>query len=138
MPLSPDIQAVLDRRLATEPASGTAAGDLTTDTARLLELVGFNAERVGRRAENAIVTALATGFDRDMLAAMMQAYARGLGRIVAAEADAVRKLLKARAPEERAEALERVLATNVPGAHELFQALHVVMLREALADAPRG
>jgi hypothetical protein len=71
VPLSPDIQAVLDRRLATEPAAGNAAGESPADAARLLELVGFNAERVGRRAENAIVAALATGFDRDMLAALM-------------------------------------------------------------------
>jgi len=66
---------------------------------------------------------------------LIQAYVRGLGRIVAAESDHIRRILRNHPAHDRAELLDWLLATNMPRAHETFFALHNAMLREATEDA---
>jgi class 3 adenylate cyclase len=75
------------------------------------------------------------GVTPDSLTPMIQAYMRGLGRIVAAESDHVRRLLKRAPPERRPALLDTFLSRNLPTAHHNFQQLHTVMLRDATRDA---
>jgi adenylate cyclase len=75
------------------------------------------------------------GVTPESLAPMIQAYMRGLGRIVAAESDHLRRLLKRAPPERRAALLDTFLSRNLPVAHANFQRLHTVMLGEATRDA---
>jgi len=71
----------------------------------------------------------------ETVAPLLQAYVRGLGRIVTAEADHIRRILRKEPAKGRAELLDWFLATNLPRAHETFKGLHNAMLREATEDA---
>ena len=75
------------------------------------------------------------GVGPESFAPMIQAYMRGLGRIVAAESDHIRRLLKRAPPERRAALLDAFLSRNLSLAHRNFQQLHTVMLRDATIDA---
>jgi class 3 adenylate cyclase len=77
----------------------------------------------------------ATGLDLDTLFAAAQAYGRGVGRIVDAEVELTRLLIRATAPERRAETLDSFLASIVPLASRLFEVLHRRQLRDGLALA---
>jgi adenylate cyclase len=94
-----------------------------------------NPDRADRSLVRAVEAAQRAGFPMEALLPAAQAYARGLGRIVGAEADNFRRMLRTVPPEEQAEQLDRVLGETLPPVHTMFEALHVAMLREALRDA---
>lgn len=135
MGLSPDIQAVLERQLGVSgEATPATAG---SEEARLLELMGFQPEQdrpAVRVVSAGIAAARRDGTDADTLVALAQAYSRALGRVVAAESDNIRRLVKREPEPRRAERLEALLERNLSLAHELFRTLHRAMLREALQD----
>jgi adenylate cyclase len=76
-----------------------------------------------------------TGLALDTLFAAAQAYGRGVGRIVDAEVELTRLLVRPLPPELRAETLEAFLASMVPLASQLFEALHARQLRDGLTLA---
>ncbi|HEY3021057.1 MAG TPA: adenylate/guanylate cyclase domain-containing protein, partial [Solirubrobacteraceae bacterium] len=63
------------------------------------------------------------------------AYIRAVGRIVEAEAESAREILRGLSPEDRAEHLDRLLATMLPAASRAFELLHTALLRPALVEA---
>lgn len=135
MPLSPNIEAVLEHHFA--PVEPPVARE-NSDADDLLRIVGLDPERGGlddRLVADAMDAARRAGIERNTLVAVAQAYARGLGRVVAAESDNFRRHVKLRAPAERAAYLDELLSRNVPAAATLFAALHRAMLHDALEDS---
>src|SRR5690349_4004363 len=104
----------------------------------LLRLIGGDAvdlERLERDVRDAVEDARARGVPDDAFRALAQAYARGVGRIVDAEAEVVRDLL-ARTPDAaRADTLDELLASSLPVSSDAFDVLHAALLRDALVDA---
>jgi adenylate cyclase len=132
--LDPDIRAVLDRHMPRGPQSR----ELPEDLRRLLLGAGLDPARHGpaeRPVLDAIARSLDAGFTIDALAPNAQAYGRGLGRIVAAESDQVRRYLREHPPERHAELLDGMLRAYLPASHEVFDAIHDALLRDALEDA---
>lgn len=114
--LDPELAALFGL-VAAEPA---ALGDLTPEVTAYVE------------------RATAHGLPREDLPAVFQAYVRGAGRIVAAEAATMRRIIAATAPEERATVVGDLLDGLLPIAQRGFDLLHRVLLLEALADALAG
>lgn len=128
---------MLERHFPSGDAHGARSGERGEQVARLLAVVGLRPESDGaaeRATAEAIEAARGAGVELDTLVALAQAYSRGLGRVVAAESDYVRRLLKAQPPAGRAAYLDELLGTSLPLAHDLFVALHQAMLRDALED----
>jgi adenylate cyclase len=104
----------------------------------LLRLLGVGPEQLGldaRAGLSALAPALASGVDEDTLLAVAQAYGRAIGRIVDAEAEIVRRLVRDSPPERRADTLDRFLHASRPIAERLFLTVHAARLHAALADA---
>jgi len=137
MPLSSDIEAVIAHHFASADAGVAAPERSLEEVEGLLRTMGFAPESgsVDRSVVRAVEGALATGVETDTILALAQAYARGLGRVVAAEADTFRRRLKDMPAELRADHLDGLLSTNLPLIDDIFQTLHHAMLRDALEDA---
>jgi adenylate cyclase len=136
MTLSPEIKAVLDHHFP--PAEAELPGPLPEPLERVLVFGGLDPERPGpaeRRVIEAIAAALDAGFPAEALSPSAQAFGRGLGRIVTAESDNVRRLLRAQPQDDHAVSLDRLLERYLPASQDVFTALHSAMLREALEDA---
>ncbi len=134
--LSPEIKAVLDRRFPLP--DGEVRPDLPPELQRTLLFAGLDPSRpdpADRLVVEAIAASLRAGFAAESLLPVAQAYARGLGRIVGAEADNFRRLLREIPAGERAAQLDHMLGETLPSVHDVFAALHTAMLREALRDA---
>src|SRR5947207_8467420 len=99
------------------------------DLARLSWLLGIDpssADARDRRLVDAVQAGLSVQLSRETLAATAQAYARGLGRIVAAEADNVRRLVAELPRAERAPFVDEALTTILEPAEAFLGALHHV------------
>jgi adenylate cyclase len=137
VPLSSDIEAVLGRHFPSGRDPAARDGGREEEVATLLRVVGLHPESDGaaeRATAEAIEAAREAGVELETLVALAQAYSRGLGRVVAAESDYVRRLLKAHGAARRADYLDELLSTSLPRAHDLFVTLHQAMLRDALED----
>jgi class 3 adenylate cyclase len=139
--LPPHLSEVLERLLAPRQAADEhgSADKLEPElVTRTLAVLGIKLSR-GQTNLEPIIEALeagqATGLDLDTLFAAAQAYGRGVGRIVDAEVELTRLLVRATAPERRAGTLDSFLASMVPLASRLFEALHTRQLRDGLALA---
>jgi adenylate cyclase len=132
-----DAGEVLDRHFA--PQSADPATEIDPEfVLRLLRLLGVVPEQLGFEVRNgmaALGAALATGVDEDTLLAVAQAYGRAIGRIVDAEAEIVRRLVREQPPERQADALDRFLHATRPIADRLFLTVHSARLHSALVDA---
>jgi class 3 adenylate cyclase len=137
--LPPQLSEVLERLLPVGQAAerhgsiGNVESELVT---RTLAVLGIKRSR-GQMNLEPIIEVLeagqATGLDLDTLFAAAQAYGRGVGRIVDAEVELTRLLVRATAPEHRADTLDSFLGSIVPLASRLFEALHTRQLRDGLA-----
>src|SRR4051794_22857680 len=132
-----DLDEVLGRHFAPQ----ARAGDPDIDPAlvdRLLRMLGVEAAQLGLDARTwllALSGAIATGLDEDALLAVAQAYGRAIGRIVDAESEIVRRRIRDRPAEERAEALDTFLHGSRPIAERLFLTVHAARLHAALRQA---
>lgn len=117
------------RRTTREPDEEAAA---------LLRLIGGDAvdlERLERDVRQAVDDARARGVADEAFPALAQAYARGVGRIVDAEAEVVREVLAGTPAERRADTLDELLASALPVSSDTFDVLHAALLRDALVEA---
>jgi class 3 adenylate cyclase len=138
---SDPLSEVLDRLLppgqtsCDDDGAGTLEAELVT---RTLAVLGIKHVRDGTNL-GPIIEVLeagrATGLDLDTLFATAQAYGRGVGRIVDAEIELTRLLVRGLPPEQRAETLDAFLASIVPLASRLFAALHTRQLHDGLTLA---
>ena len=137
MSLAPEINAVLDRHLP--PTEGDVEwADVPAELEPSLLAIGLDPryrEPVDGSLVAAIAAALEAGFATESLLPVAQAYARGLGRIVAAEADNFRRLLRGLPEADQAAELDRVLRDTLPAVRTVFEVMHTTMLRDALRDA---
>ena len=130
----PSLIEVLDRWFPADPADAAAPADLS----RHLRAVGLDG--IGRAAAReagveARLLGLRFGLGEDQIFAIAQAYGRAVGRVVDAESEVVRLLIRDLEPEQRACALEALLATTRPLASELWTVLHEERGQTALRDA---
>lgn len=128
---------VLGRHFAPQAMSGPPEIDPAL-VAHLLRLLGVEADQLGldaRMGMSALASALASGVDEDTLLAVAQAYGRAIGRMVDAEAEIVRRLVRDSAPEDRADTLDQFLHASRPIAERLFLTVHGARLHAALRDA---
>jgi class 3 adenylate cyclase len=137
--LPPQLSEVLERRLPPTQATAEHASRVEPElVTRTLAVLGIKRSR-GQTNLEPIIQVLeagqATGLDLDTLFAAAQAYGRGVGRIVDAEIELTRLLVRATPPERRADTLDSFLASIVPLASRLFEALHTRQLRDGLALA---
>lgn len=149
-----DIERVLEERLA-EPIARPAARVVPRELfRRLLVLVGLESESAELRdraltlidplgiesseARDELVAvfdrAQSVGIVPEHVVPVTQAYLRGLSRIVEAESELLRTLLREQPAEARAATLDQLLATVVPLASEAFDTLHRAMLHTHLLD----
>lgn len=139
--LSHPLSDVLERVLPRGQAASEIGEARTLDAelvSRTLAVMGIknvgDATDLGQILE-VLQAGQATGLDLDTLFAAAQAYGRGVGRIVDAEVELTRLVVRPLAPEHRAETLEAFLASIVPLASQLFEALHTRQLRDGLTLA---
>jgi class 3 adenylate cyclase len=126
------------RRLLSLLVGRRPGGSLEHQARALLELVGVHPdgnESAEQELEAILEQAHGAGVDPDLAPPVTQAYIRAVGRIVEAEAEAVRQVVRTTPPERRAEHLDRVLTTMLPTAARAFELLHNTLLRPALAEA---
>jgi class 3 adenylate cyclase len=142
--LPPQLSHVLERLLPpgqTAEEHGSTANIEPELVTRTLAVLGIKRSR-GQTDLDPIIEVLeagrATGLDLDTLFAAAQAYGRGVGRIVDAEVELTRLLVRATAPERRADTLDSFLASIVPLASRLFETLHTRQLRDGLTLALSG
>jgi adenylate cyclase len=112
--MSDGLDDVLDRHLGPDPR-----GD--ADAQRELDAI--------------LDRARGAGIDPELAPPVTQAYVRAVGRIVEAEAEAARQVIRGAPAAERAERVDRLLAAALPTAGRAFEALHATLLRPALAEA---
>jgi class 3 adenylate cyclase len=116
-------------------------GDLDPDIVSLLELVGLDAsDRVSSTREFAAMVdrGEAAGLDRSALPHVLQAYVRGVSRIVAVEAGVALGALRGAEAERRPEVIGRMIDTLLPSSLRGFDLLHRAMLQDALLEASDG
>jgi len=152
-----DLLAVLDERLAGAPrrdrpvspterigsllsAAARARAEsapIDPDVAALLRLIGFDLDDTGGAVQLAAdaIEASAAGFGRADVPLVIQAYTRGVGRIVAAEAQAVVGLVRGAPEEERPAQLSRALDALLPVTARGFEVVHRQLLYDALRSA---
>src|SRR3954470_6466585 len=90
---------------------------------------------VQRELDAILGLARGAGIDEALAPPVSQAYVRAVGRIVEAEAEAAREVIRAAPAAERAELVDRLLGAALPNARRAFEALHATLLRPALAEA---
>lgn len=153
-----DLSAILDAGLLGEPSKKkgrplrpserigllvSAAGrvraepaPIDAEVASLLRLIGLDPDEETSLAHTAARTIAdsAEGMGGNDLPAILQAYARGVGRIVAAEAEAISNLVRAAPPDERSAVLGRALDSLGPAAENGFKLLHDRLLHDALSS----
>jgi class 3 adenylate cyclase len=108
------------------------------DLAALLRLIGVDPgdpDRIERQLADALEQSRALGVPQDALPAVIQAYARAIGRIAAAEAEIASMLMQDVPEAQRAAVLDEALAALIPVTERGFSAIHQAMLHDALLDA---
>jgi adenylate cyclase len=126
------------RRLLVSFGMARTAPDRDDEALALLRLIGgesVDLERLERELTAAVGDARDLGVPGDAFPALAQAWARAVGRIVDAEAETARGLLAAVEDDQRADALDQLLAAALPVTSATFDVLHAAMLRDALAEA---
>jgi adenylate cyclase len=126
------------RRLLSLLVGRRPDASLEQEAQALLRLLGVepdDAEEVEHELEAVLEQARAAGIDPDLAPPVTQAYIRAVGRIVEAEAESAREVMRAVPAEERAERLDGLLATLLPAAVRAFELLHATLLRPALGEA---
>lgn len=104
---------------------------------RLIAGDGDGQERFARELREAADALRGLEVDGELATPVLQAYSRALTRIVDAEAEMTRAII-ARAPvEERARRLEELLTLTGPVRSRTLEALHDLLLRDALDDVLR-
>jgi class 3 adenylate cyclase len=137
--LPPDLAEVLDRHLglSQSPPARPIPPELETMVERQLAALGLESEAPAARATaaDAIVRTIAAGIDPDAIYAMAQAYGRGVGRITAAEAEVVRRIVRDVAPDDRARMLDELFQRTLPMTTDLFTVVQAAKLWDQLHDA---
>jgi class 3 adenylate cyclase len=137
----PQLSEVLERLLPSAQATDEhgSTGKIDPELVkRTLAVLGIKSSRGQTNLEpimEVLEAGQATGLDLDTLFAAAQAYGRGVGRVVDAEVELTRLLVRATSPERRADVLDSFLASIVPLASRLFEALHTRQLRDGLTIA---
>lgn len=117
------------------------AQDLDPDIAALFGLIAVEPSELGTLTPGIaafLQRDVMQGLDRDAIPAIFQAYVRGVGRIVGAEAEIARDLLADQSPEDQRRILDETLEGLVPLASRGFEVLHRMLLLGALAEALTG
>jgi class 3 adenylate cyclase len=126
------------RRLLSLLVGRRPETSLENEAKALLGLLGVDpddAQEVEHELEMLLEQARAAGIDAELAPPVTQAYIRAVGRIVDAEAESIREILRTVPAEEHAERLDRVLAALLPATARAFELLHSILLRPALAEA---
>jgi class 3 adenylate cyclase len=137
----PQLSEVLERLLPSGQATDEhgSTGKIDPELVkRTLAVLGIKSSRGQTNLEpimEVLEAGQATGLDLDTLFAAAQAYGRGVGRVVDAEVELTRLLVRATSPERRADVLDSFLASIVPLASRLFEVLHTGQLRDGLTIA---
>lgn len=124
-------------------AGGARRRDVVTevDTLGLVRLTGVepaHPERVVREIGSLFAEGAAIGIPAEAIPTVVQAYARAVGRVAAAEADLIRSILAPLAPAQRPDHLRRLLRTLLPITVRGFELLHQALLEDALVTALDG
>lgn len=118
-----------------------AGGGVQTEfDERALQLIAGEADgdgRLERELRDAAQKLQRIGVDYALVTPVLQAYSRALTRVVEAEAEMTRELIREADPSERLTRLEELLRTTGPLRNRTIEALHEVLLREALDDVLR-
>jgi class 3 adenylate cyclase len=150
--LAGELAAVIDRRLPADPQRGvgmrsldrmrSALSSLTdpgavddvvrVDIAALLGLDLGELAEIAARVAKSLEVAGRLPAPNGAMPALIQAYARGVGRIATAEADMLADMLSGTAPGDRAQLLDRVLKALVPAGNRAFELIRAGFLRDAL------
>lgn len=101
---------------------------------RLVGVGGDGPEPLAREFARLLARGPGNGFDTDALPTVVQAYARAVGRVAAAEADVVRGALTRAEPAERTDVLERFIALVLPAGERGFATLHGAFLHDELEE----
>jgi class 3 adenylate cyclase len=130
----------IERNLATLPSvpgSPGAEEEIDPSVAALLRSIGLEPRAtalLAREVAAVIDAGSASGIAHDALPSVLQAYARGVGRIVAAEASLLGGAIRATSPADRADQLDRALKALVPAATRGFELMHSALLRETVRN----
>lgn len=138
--LPEDLAEVLDRHLALiDPSSEVPPmpAELEPILRRQLTALGMDDEDPSAQAFAAepFRRSFEAGIRPDSLYALAQAYGRGVGRIAAAEAEVVRRVVRDAPPDQRARVLDELFSATLPMTVELFRSVQAVRLREQLVDS---
>jgi adenylate cyclase len=128
-----DTIAVLEELFASP--EGVAAERMQADVLELVRLIGFDGsghEAIARAIAYVLDAGAPSGMSAEVLGTLVQAYARGVGRIAAAEADIARRLLREVPADTRAELLGRLIVLVRSLGLRAFGPLHEAMLHDEL------
>jgi adenylate cyclase len=132
----------MERIVALLSSRGGARGEaIDRDVAAMLRLIGLDPDDplgAAAKAARAIEASSDTSVRRAEVPLVLQAYARGVGRIAAAEAQAIVNVVHAVTEEERPAVLERALDTTAEVGAIGFALLHRALLYDALRDLLAG
>jgi hypothetical protein len=134
-----DVQDVLARRAAASRLrAGTPMGEDTSpavaELVRLFGVDGTAVDPIARELAYVLETGAVYGLSPDSVGAIVQAYARAVGRIAAAEADVLHRAVCQLPDQDRAIALERMLGLLFSVGSRGFSLLHEVMLHDDLEE----
>ncbi len=137
MPLSKPIAEVLERHLSPTEGAVPHTGFLDEGSDRYLKAVGLDPGGPGL-PEKIVLGALEegrrAGLDPGALFDLAQAYGRGIGRIAAAEAEIVRRLVRGESREGRVAALDELLSRTLPLSALFLEAIHRARVWTELED----
>jgi class 3 adenylate cyclase len=150
--LASELASVIDRRLPADPQRsvgmrsiermraalaslndpGAADAEVGIDIAALLGLDLGELAELATRVAKSLEVAGRSAAGHGAMPALIQAYARGVGRVATAEADMLADILSGTAPGDRAQLLDRVLKALVPAGNRAFELIRAGFLRDAL------
>jgi adenylate cyclase len=128
-----DTIAVLEELFTT--AEGGTAEHMHADVHELVRLIGVDRsghEPIARAISYVLDAGAPSGLSAEVLGTLLQAYARGVGRVAAAEADIARRLLREVPPDARADLLARLVPLVRSLGARAFGPLHEAMLEDEL------
>jgi adenylate cyclase len=128
-------RVVRDRlqRLLSATSRGHEPEEAVDELLAMLSLIGVG-DDVRPEATRNVEYAREHGIELRDLLPIIQAYARGITRIVDAEESLIRTLLRDRPEPERVAYLDRLLGGMLPMAERGFELLHVTLLGAALRN----
>ena len=131
----PGRRTIRDRvqSLMSLPGRGGGPEEAAEDVFALLSLVGIEDE-LRDEVSSQLGRAEALGVEFDEALPIIQAYSRGVTRVVEAEANLIRRHVDETPPADRAAYLDNFLSALVPIGVRGFDVLHVSLLGETLRD----